>query len=66
VIQRLSVREFAVFLGVSDRQVSKWEAGAVPRPTSQAILDMVLRQADIQVQRRFVGLISAADEDSTR
>jgi transcriptional regulator with XRE-family HTH domain len=61
---RLSVREFAVYLGVSDRQVSKWEAGAVPRPTRQAMLDTVLRQADIQVQRRFVGLVAATAEDS--
>ena len=36
---RMSVREFARHLGVSDRMVSKWEAGAAdmrPRPVNQA------------------------------
>ena len=39
---RMSVRQFAIRLSVSDRAVSKWEAGAedcVPRPDSQAMLD---------------------------
>lgn len=39
---RMSVRQFAKFLGVSDRAVSKWEAGGadyVPRPATQEMLD---------------------------
>jgi transcriptional regulator with XRE-family HTH domain/tetratricopeptide (TPR) repeat protein len=44
---RLSLRDFADRLGVSDRAVSKWEAGgggSVPGPDSQAILDTTLRE----------------------
>jgi DNA-binding transcriptional regulator YiaG len=36
--RRMSVREFAAHLGVSDRMVSKWEAGGPglrPRPVNQ-------------------------------
>lgn len=53
---RLSIREFAAHLGVSDRVVSKWEAAGVnltPRPVSQAILDTTLRLADSDAQQRF-------------
>jgi hypothetical protein len=40
--KRMSLREFAAHLGVSDRMVSKWEAGGErihPRPVNQATLD---------------------------
>ncbi|MGH3468647.1 MAG: helix-turn-helix domain-containing protein, partial [Thermocrispum sp.] len=40
--QRMSIREFAAHLGVSDRMVSKWEAAGEhfqPRPMNQAALD---------------------------
>ena len=40
--RRMSVREFAAHLGISDRMVSKWEAGGDtirPRPLNQAALD---------------------------
>lgn len=53
---RMSVRGFAEHLGVSDRTVSKWEAGGsghVPVPDSQALLDTALLRADIQAQERF-------------
>jgi formylglycine-generating enzyme required for sulfatase activity len=53
---RLSVREFAAHLGVSDRTVSKWEAGAdkvLPRPETQAILDTALARSTPDVQERF-------------
>lgn len=53
---RLSVRSFAHRLGVSDRAISKWEAGAgerVPNPESQAILDTAFQQADSEAQARF-------------
>jgi formylglycine-generating enzyme required for sulfatase activity len=43
--KRMSVREFAAHLGVTDRMVSKWEAGGenlTPRPVNQAALDTSL------------------------
>jgi hypothetical protein len=50
---RLSIREFAHHLGVSDRMVSKWEAGSIPRPVNQAALDTALTRADHDIQARF-------------
>lgn len=52
----MSLREFAVHLGVSDRMVSKWEAGGEgihPRPVNQAALDTSLARSDLDVQERF-------------
>ena len=54
--ERLSLREFAGRLGVSERVVSKWEArGAdiVPRPLSQGILDTRLANTSDDVRARF-------------
>ena len=37
--KRMSIREFAAHLGISERMVSKWEAGREaihPRPVNQA------------------------------
>jgi DNA-binding transcriptional regulator YiaG len=54
--RRMSVREFAEHLGVSDRMVSKWEAGGErihPRPVNQAALDTSLIQCEVDVQERF-------------
>lgn len=54
--KRMSLREFAAYLGVSDRTISKWEAGADrirPRPESQAILDTVLQRASDDVRAHF-------------
>ncbi|MFF1787681.1 NB-ARC domain-containing protein [Kitasatospora sp. NPDC058243] len=53
---RMSVRAFATHLGVSDRTVSKWEAGGehiFPVPDSQALLDTVLDRADPDAVERF-------------
>jgi hypothetical protein len=58
----MSVREFAAHLGVSDRMVSKWEAGGVavrPRPVNQAALDTSLNRADASDRERFHLLTSA-------
>ncbi|MGI5215074.1 SUMF1/EgtB/PvdO family nonheme iron enzyme [Plantactinospora sp. CA-290183] len=58
--KRMSLREFAAYLGVSDRTVSKWEAGAEriqPRPDSQAMLDTVLERSGDEVRNRFDLLI---------
>jgi transcriptional regulator with XRE-family HTH domain len=60
---RLSVRDFAGELGVTDRAVSKWEAGGadfVPRLDSQAILDTKLRQVSDEVRARFELILSTA------
>ena len=59
--RRMSVREFAAHLGVSDRMVSKWEAGGDairPRPLNQAVLDTSLQLASAEEKDRF--LIMAA------
>ncbi|TCO59324.1 helix-turn-helix domain-containing protein [Actinocrispum wychmicini] len=45
----ISIREFAVHLGVSERMISKWEAGRqniTPRPVSQAALGTCLSRSD--------------------
>lgn len=57
----MSVRAFAAYLGVSDRTVSKWEAGGqqlTPLPDSQALLDTALERADAAVQERFRDALS--------
>jgi len=54
--RRMSVREFAAHLGISDRMVSKWEAGGEairPRPLNQAALDTSLTMATAEVKARF-------------
>ncbi|HEX6514918.1 MAG TPA: SUMF1/EgtB/PvdO family nonheme iron enzyme [Nocardioidaceae bacterium] len=58
--KRMSIREFAAHLGVSDRMISKWEAGKEsinPRPVNQAALDTSLAQSDPDVRARFAALI---------
>jgi formylglycine-generating enzyme required for sulfatase activity len=60
--RRMSVREFAAHLGVSDRMVSKWEAGGLtirPRPVNQAALDTSLARANAEVRARFTLAASA-------
>ena len=56
VALRFSVRRFAEYLGVAPRTISKWEAGGVdhiPRPDTQAILDIALTRADDSERTRF-------------
>jgi transcriptional regulator with XRE-family HTH domain len=50
---RMTVREFGAHLGVSHRMVSKWEAGAFPRPRSEELLDTALRRASDEAKQRF-------------
>src|SRR5688500_6483024 len=53
---RLTVRDFAAHLGVSERNVSKWEAqGAsmVQRPETQQILDTAHARLSDEAQARF-------------
>lgn len=54
--KRMSIREFAAHLGVSERMISKWEAGGEnihPRPVNQAALDTSLARSDPDTQARF-------------
>lgn len=58
--KRMSLREFAARLGISERMVSKWEAGGEninPRPVNQAALDSSLGDSSPDVQARFVELL---------
>lgn len=57
---RMSLREFAAYLGVSDRAVSKWEAGGaalIPRKETQAILDTALERCSEEARARFAEAI---------
>ncbi|MGO1055602.1 SUMF1/EgtB/PvdO family nonheme iron enzyme [Crossiella sp. CA198] len=57
--KRMSIREFASHLGVSERMISKWEAGREnihPRPVNQAALDTCLSRSDPDTQARFAYL----------
>ncbi|WUI00262.1 SUMF1/EgtB/PvdO family nonheme iron enzyme [Spirillospora sp. NBC_00431] len=61
--KRMSIRDFAGHLGVSERMVSKWEAGGediIPRPVNQQALDSSLAIADPEVQARFADRLGLA------
>lgn len=64
--KRMSIREFAAHLGISERMVSKWEAGREaihPRPVNQAALDTCLSRSDPDARARFTFLTG---DSSTR
>jgi transcriptional regulator with XRE-family HTH domain len=64
---RMSLREFAAHLGVSDRMVSKWEAGGsgmVPSVVNQAALDTCLARASNDARERFADELAAADRSA--
>ena len=66
---RMSIRDFAARLGVSDRAVSKWEAGGaamIPRTDSQAMLDTTLETASPDEHARFELFITAGAAADTR
>ncbi len=57
--KRMTIVEFAAHLGVSERMISKWEAGREnirPRPVNQSALDTVLTRCDPDTQARFAFL----------
>ncbi|HEX6968126.1 MAG TPA: DUF5919 domain-containing protein [Micromonosporaceae bacterium] len=59
---RMSIREFASYIGVSERTVSKWEADEVsPRPEMQAALDTALKRSSGEVRQRFNSAIEISD-----
>jgi hypothetical protein len=54
--KRMTVREFAAYVGVSQRIVGRWEAGgaeAVPRPFNQRSLDICLQRCSPAERGRF-------------
>ncbi len=58
---RMTMREFAGYLGVAPRAVAKWEARGSdiqPLPQAQAILDTALAKASSDVQVRFAAAAS--------
>jgi formylglycine-generating enzyme required for sulfatase activity len=61
----MSIRDFAAHLGISDRMVSKWEAGGAnirPRPVNQAALDTSLARSGSEAQARFGALLETLDD----
>ncbi|WP_067485567.1 SUMF1/EgtB/PvdO family nonheme iron enzyme [Actinomadura hibisca] len=56
--RRLSLRDFAAKLGVSERMISKWEAGEnKPRAFNQQALDTFLQAAAPEEQVRFADML---------
>jgi hypothetical protein len=65
--RRMSLRQFARHLGVSDRVISSWEAGGAhvrPRPANQAILDESLHRCTPAERHRFEAALNGMPEDS--
>ncbi|MEU0090060.1 helix-turn-helix transcriptional regulator [Kribbella sp. NPDC006257] len=65
--QRLSIREFALRIGVSERMVSRWEAGGEqirPRPINQAGLDSLLAAASDAERSRFAARLKGPEAPS--
>jgi transcriptional regulator with XRE-family HTH domain len=57
---RMSVREFARYIGVTDRIVSKWTSPVgpvIPRPVNQAALDTAYARIDAAAWRRYEALL---------
>ena len=60
--KRMSVQDFAEYVGVSKRMVSRWEAGgddAVPKPFNQQSLDICLQRCSPEERGRFVMQLQA-------
>lgn len=58
--KRMSLKEFAAHLGISERQISNWEKAGediTPRPVNQAALDTCLARSDPETQARFSHLV---------
>ncbi len=61
--RRMSITAFAQHLGVTERTISKWEAGresVTPRPVNQEALDTSLHRSPPDVQARFQALTGVA------
>ncbi|MEV5576644.1 SUMF1/EgtB/PvdO family nonheme iron enzyme [Spirillospora sp. NPDC052269] len=58
--RRMSIREFAAKLGMSERIISKWEKRGEdirPKPVTQQTLDLFLASATAEEQARFAEMI---------
>ncbi|MGH3914101.1 MAG: tetratricopeptide repeat protein [Pseudonocardiaceae bacterium] len=58
---RMTIHDFAGYLGIGTRTIAKWEARGSdiePRPQTQAILDTALAKASSDVQLRFAAVVS--------
>ncbi|TDO55571.1 helix-turn-helix protein [Kribbella sp. VKM Ac-2571] len=67
--QRLSIREFAQRIGVSERMVSRWEAGGTnirPRPINQEGLDTLLAAASEDERSRFAARLETFSSPGPR
>ncbi|TCC47968.1 XRE family transcriptional regulator [Kribbella capetownensis] len=65
--QRLSIREFAERIGVSERMVSRWEACGVrirPRPINQEGLDTLLAAASEDERSRFAARLQGLEQEN--
>mgnify|MGYP001791566382 CR=1 FL=1 len=65
---RMTIHEFADYLGVGTRTVAKWEARGrhiEPQPQTQAILDTALAKASGDVQARFTAAVSGSSTNKT-
>src|SRR5437868_5587777 len=61
---RMTLVEFAEHLGVSDRAVSRWEAGGTakcPMPSMQQLLDVALHRSSDDIRSRFTAATSIVD-----
>lgn len=64
--RRMSQREFAAHLGISERMVAKWESGGEkmhPRPVNQSALDVSLKSASDDDRARFEELLKASHQE---
>ncbi len=62
---RMTLVEFADYLGVSDRTISKWERGGAkqfPAPAMQQVLDAALARCDNDVRSRFVAMTRSEEQ----
>lgn len=65
--KRMSLRDFAAHLGVSERMISKWEkegSDVIPRPINQAALDTALNRCDPDTKARFTNLTGLSENGS--
>jgi tetratricopeptide (TPR) repeat protein/DNA-binding transcriptional regulator YiaG len=66
---RMTIHDFAAYLGVGTRTVAKWESRGsdiAPKPQTQSILDTALAKASGDVQARFAAAVSDSLASKTR
>lgn len=66
---RMTIHDFAAYLGVGTRTVSKWESRGSdiePKPQAQSILDTALAMTSGDVQARFAAVVGDSLTSETR